>query len=56
MLPGSRQVYLAAEFEPSSRSHKTMLKLVQKAHVVEFEINSMTAYTDTVCVKCCMVP
>lgn len=34
----------------SSPPHKTMLKkLVLKAHVVDSEINSMLAYTDTVC-------
>jgi hypothetical protein len=48
MLLGRRQVTLAAEFEPSTRPHKTMLgKLVLKAHVVGSEINSMTAYTVT---------
>lgn len=39
---------LAAEFEASTRPHKTMLgKLVLKTHVVGSEINNMTAYTDT---------
>jgi ribosomal protein S24E len=54
MLAGRRQVSLAAEFEPSSRPHKTMLrKLVLKAqrkiHIVDSEISNMTAYTSTVC-------
>jgi hypothetical protein len=54
MLPGRRQVSLAAEFELSIRPHKTMLRTLvlkaqRKIRVVDSEINHMTAYTGTVC-------